>query len=386
MEIMAELSKHMKERPLQLYQEKEQGKKVVGFFPGDFVPEELIYAAGAIPVCLVHGGTTEPVEAASYAASRVLCPFSKTAIGLWTLAQPYYRLVDLLVAPISCNHLRRTADMWYYFTGTEVFYLGVPHEHGAEHALQYYIESLKALKERLERLTGQKVDDEKLKDSITIYNEIRAYLKRISELRKSDVSPIKGSEFVALNHESYYSDPDVMRKALKAFYENRKGNSVKGSRPRGRVMLAGPNLSMGDTKVMSIVEKMGGQIVIEEICEGVRYYWENISTQGDLINNIGEKYLMRRVPCAFQGQGTLERMDFMEMLAREFRIDGVIWYQLRYCETYNAEYYYVQNRFQKNGIPIMKIESEYDPSDHGQISTRIDAFLEMVERRTDYVR
>ena len=385
MGVMDELANHMKERPVEIYRQKEQGKKVVGFFPGDFVPEELIHAAGAIPICLVHGGTTEPTEAASYAAAWVLCPFSRTAIGLWTLEQPYYRSVDLLVAPISCNHLRRTADMWHYFTGIETFYLGVPHEHGAEHALAYYMESLKALKERLENLTGEKIDDEKLKDSIAIYNDIRSSLRKISELRKKDVSGIKGSEFAMLNHASYYSDAHFMRDFLKGFYESKRGEEKEGVPPRGRILLAGPNLSMGDTKVVSIIEKLGGEIVVEEIGEGIRYYWENIAIQDDLIDSMGQKYLVRRVPCAFQGQGTRERMTFLKKLAADFRVEGVVWYQLRYCETYNAEYHYMQKKLQELNIPSIKIESEYDPSDHAQISTRIDAFLEMLERRTDHV-
>lgn len=270
---MTDLANHLKERPVELYRLKQQGKKIVGYFPGDFVPEELIHAAGAIPICLVHGGTTEPVEAASYAAARVLCPFSKTAIGLWTLEQPYYRLVDLVVAPISCNHMRRTADMWCYFTGIETFYLGVPHEHGADHALAYYLAAMTALKERLETLTGEKIDDNKLTESIGIFNDIRLSLKNISELRKSESPPIKGSEFFALNHASYYADALFMREFLREYYEDLKATEDASLPSRGRILLAGPNLSMGDTKVVSITEKLGGQIVIEEIGEGVRFYW-----------------------------------------------------------------------------------------------------------------
>ncbi len=381
-----DLTNHLKQRVVDLYELKKQGKKIVGYFPGDWVPEELILASGAIPVCLVHGGTTEPVEAASYAATRLLCPFSKTVIGLWTLEQPYYRLVDFVVGPISCNHLRRTTDMWYYYTDTEIFYLGVPHEHAADHALAYYLESLVALKERLEQLTGQKIDDERLRQAIGLCNEMRSHFKKISELRKNDFPSVRCSEFVQLNHGSYYADPLFMLDHLKSFYNEAKDRKKEEKSSRARILLTGPNLAMGDTKVVSIVENLGADIVVEEICEGIRFYWENVLPEGNLMENIARKYLVNRVPCAFQGQGTRERMDFLRKLATDYKVDGVIWYQLRYCETYNVEYHYVHGNFQKMGIPIMKIESEYDPSDHGQISTRIEAFLEIADRRGGHVQ
>jgi benzoyl-CoA reductase/2-hydroxyglutaryl-CoA dehydratase subunit BcrC/BadD/HgdB len=385
MKSISEFSDYLRTRVVDLYRAKNEGEKIVGFLPGDFVPEELIHASGAIPICLVHGGTAEPVVAASYAASRFLCPFSKAAIGQWTLEQPYYRLIDFLVAPISCNHLRRAADMWFHFSDKEVFYLGIPHEHAADHALAYYLDSVLALKQKLEDWTGNKITDDKLKESIKLYNSIRSCLKNISDLRKEAAPPLKGSEFISLNHASYYSDPVVTLKVLQSFYEKAAKRGGKEGRSKARLLLTGPNIAMGDTKLVSIIENLGGEIVIEEICEGIRFYWENISTEGDLLRNIGEKYLTKRVPCAFQGQGTKERVEFLDKLAREYKVDGVVWYELRYCETYNLEYHHINQHFEKIGVPIIKIESEYDPSDFGQINTRMDAFIEILERRNKHV-
>ena len=44
------LTEHLKDRPLRLQEAKEKGGKIIGFFPGNYVPEEIIYASGAIPV------------------------------------------------------------------------------------------------------------------------------------------------------------------------------------------------------------------------------------------------------------------------------------------------------------------------------------------------
>ena len=37
---------HLKQRPEQLKQKSQSGQKIIGYFPGNYVPEEIIYAAG----------------------------------------------------------------------------------------------------------------------------------------------------------------------------------------------------------------------------------------------------------------------------------------------------------------------------------------------------
>lgn len=74
MESLRELRSRMQDRVVDLWRMKQAGVKVVGHFAGDFVPEELIHAAGAVPVGLVHGKSPEPFEAAHFAAIRILCP------------------------------------------------------------------------------------------------------------------------------------------------------------------------------------------------------------------------------------------------------------------------------------------------------------------------
>jgi len=38
----------------ELKQAKEQGQKIIGYVPGGYFPEELVLAAGAIPVSMIY--------------------------------------------------------------------------------------------------------------------------------------------------------------------------------------------------------------------------------------------------------------------------------------------------------------------------------------------
>ena len=75
------LAEHLRDRPAQLRAAKKNGVKIVGYFPGNYVPEELIYASGAIPLCLTHGGSARPADAALALLPQIICPFARAQVG-----------------------------------------------------------------------------------------------------------------------------------------------------------------------------------------------------------------------------------------------------------------------------------------------------------------
>ena len=381
MNTMEKLSRYSLDRPAELRRLKKEGTKVVGYFVGDFVPEELIYASGAVPVCLVHGGDPESVELAHSVTTRFLCPFARAQIGQRLLQeQQYYQLVDILIGTITCQQLRRVVDLWNHFTDVPVFRLGVPLKTD-KYGLEYYLDTLRRLKHRLEELTGSQIKEQKLKEAIALYNRMRELLKKISLLRKRSQPPINTLEFIKLNHVSFLVDPNLMVEALESLYQElSRKEDVSPHKDRLRLLLTGPNIALGDYKVLDLVHEAGASVVIEEICEGVRYYWENVEPSDDLLNTLAHRYLMKRTPCAFMRLAFKRRLDFIRKLAEDFHVDGVLWYQLKYCETWDIEYHFFSKKLKEIGLPMLQLESEYDVSDRGQLKTRIEAFLEMIRQ------
>jgi benzoyl-CoA reductase/2-hydroxyglutaryl-CoA dehydratase subunit BcrC/BadD/HgdB len=202
---------HLENRPMQLREAKKNGIKIIGYFPGNYVPEEIIYASGAVPLCLIRGGNQRPADAGLSVLPQVICPFARAQIGERLLKEnPYYNMLDMVVAPITCQHLKKVADIWEYYGGLEMFKLGVPHQHGHDFELEYYTNRLKVLKDRLQAFTGNKITQEKMGKSIDLYNRMRALFKKISLLRRSSPPPISALDFIKLNHASFYADPEFM--------------------------------------------------------------------------------------------------------------------------------------------------------------------------------
>jgi len=374
------LDKHLDNRPTQLMEAKEKGVKVVGYFPGNYVPEELIYASGGIPLCLVHGGNLQSADAALAVVPQVICPFARAQIGERLLQRnPYYRMIDMLIAPVTCQHLRKVAEIWEYRNELEIFKLGIPQQYGNDFEVEYYKNRLTALKDRLQALTKTEITDEKLSDAIQLYNRMRELLRKINLTRQTDPPVLKALDFIKLNHASYYADPEFMVEVLESVYREIKDKqpAVKTNTPR--ILLLGPNIGYGDYTVLEMVQSAGGEIVIEEICEGVRYYWNDINDQGDLFQALTKGYLIDRLPCAFMRNSAKKRLDFTMKLIKDFDVSGVIWYELLCCETYDSEAYYFAEKLGELNIPFLILESDYSTAVTGQLKTRITAFIEILK-------
>ena len=378
------LAIHLRDRPAELKEAKNKGVKIVGYFPGNYVPEELIIASGAVPLCLVNGGDNLPVEASLSVMPYIFCPFARAQVGERLLKRnPYYSMIDMLVAPITCQHLRKAAEIWEYYGDIEVFKLGIPHQYDNDFELGYYTDRLRALGTRLETLTGNEVTSERIGSAIELYNRMRELLRKISLMRCSSSPPLGALEFAKLNHASLYADPVFMVDILESVYGEltEKQQATKIEVPR--FLLIGPNIGYGDYKVLELVKEAGGDIVIEEVCEGIRYYWHTVDNSSDPVESLAKTYLRDRVPCAFMRYSAKKRLDFALKLITDFNVSGVIWYELLGCETYDAESYFFAQRMGERNIPMLILESDYGTADIGQTRTRIGAFIEMVKGGLD---
>lgn len=371
---------HLRNRHEELRKAKQNGIKIIGYFPGNYVPEELIYASGAVPLCLVDGGNSIPADAALSVVPSVICPFARTQLGeMSAKTNPYYALVDMIIAPITCQHLRKVVEIWEYYGDLEIFKLGIPHRYDGDFELDYYTDRLRALTDRLQAFTGNNITREKVSKAIELYNKLRELLRKISMTRCAVNPPLSALDFIRLNHASFYADPAFMVDVLESVYQDLVGKQKTAQDGAPRLLLIGPNMSNGDYKVLELVEAAGGQIVIEEIYEGIRYYCQVIENKGDLYQSLAKGYLADRLPAAFMRNSTKKRLESAIELVKEFDVSGVIWYELANCETYDSESYYFTRQFEELKIPLLVLESEYGIANEGQLRTRVQAFIEIVK-------
>lgn len=372
----------LKERPSELAKLKQAGTKIIGYVPNGYMPEELVYAGGAIPVGLIRGGDHEAIIASETYLFRLLDSFCRSQIGYRTLGkEPLYQLPDLLVVPITDRNVAAIADSWELNSDVAVFKYGVPRYKGVRHAFDYYLGGLELLKQKLEKLTGIIIQNDRLKEELELSNTINRLYETISLSRKSQPPGISGKDFITLNHAGYYADRHALLSALKSIsQEVTEGKYLQ--KPGARIMLVGSTIADGDDKVIDLLEQAGGNIIIEDFSEGIRPYQLRFDTDGDLLRNIAGTLMEKRVPSALFHNVMKERFDYFLKLIKEFKVDGVVWYSMMYRDCYDREGLLFSRVLDKEaGIPFLKINSDYDAAETGQLRTRIETFFEILNQK-----
>jgi benzoyl-CoA reductase/2-hydroxyglutaryl-CoA dehydratase subunit BcrC/BadD/HgdB len=94
-----------------------------------------------------------------------------------------------------------------------------------------------------------------------------------------------------------------------------------------------------------------------------------------MVDAIARRYMDINCACFSPNQS---RIDDVLRLASEYAADGIINYSLQFCAPYQIEATSVERAVNEAQIPFLRIDTDYSMEDSGQLSTRIEAFLEMI--------
>ena len=133
-------------------------------------------------------------------------------------------------------------------------------------------------------------------------------------------------------------------------------------------------------KLHHIVETSGAVVVCEEMCTGTRYF-ENEVDEGEgtldgMFQALAQRYMKNNCACFTPNPG---RVADVVRMAKEYKVDGVIDANLKFCTLYDVEKAPLADALAEEGIPCLGLETDYADNDAEQLRTRIGAFIEMLD-------
>jgi benzoyl-CoA reductase/2-hydroxyglutaryl-CoA dehydratase subunit BcrC/BadD/HgdB len=368
-------------RVQELRQHAMNGGKVVATYCV-FVPEELVLAADAIPVGLCAGAQFS-VPIAEEVLPRNTCALIKSSFG-FKLGRicPYVQTSHLIVGETTCDGKKKMFEILGQYQ--PVYIMEVPNKKNQPSRNLWWSEVI-AFKEVIEKLTGNKVTEDKLARATKLLNDRRRALQRLYNTRKACPVPISGKDALLVTQVSFYDDVDRCAQRVNALCEEVEGRIAAGEgvfpADAPRILVSGSPMAIPNWKLYHILETAGAAVVCEESCTGTRAFSdlvpENGGTVEEQLGAIAGRYMQIHCACFTPND---ERLDDIVRLAREYQVDGVVHYNLQFCHTYANEAVKVEKALAKEGIPLLRIETDYSDEDVGQLRTRIDAFLEMISR------
>jgi len=354
---------------------KAEGKKVVGYFCS-YVPEEILYAANILPVRVRAPGCEKTTSADVY-FSQHNCSFMRSCLEF--ALEGKYKYLDGMVFTNSCDHARRVFDTLKEICSDKfpfLEFISVPHK-TTEQSISFYRDELNAFQNKVVAFSGVKITEENLKQAIEVYNETRRLLKRVYALRQGATPALTGAESLSVVLAGLSIPKDQYNRLLESLVTE-MGEAKGISDYKARLMISGAG-GCDDPAYFKIIEDLGGLIVTDSLCFGSRYFWEPVKMNGDLMLSLATSYL-NRPSCAGMTDGVFKRSDYVKAMVEEFKVDGVIYERMRYCDLWGGQILHLRQELKAAGIPLLELEREYILGSTGQLKTRAQAFLERIER------
>ena len=366
-------------RPAELIEHQKKGGKVFGTFCV-YVPDEIVFAADAIATGLC-GGSQFWVPGGEKVLPTNTCPLIKASVGARIdRTCPFFRIADMYVGETTCDGKKKAWEI--LAEDVPVHVMNLPQMKRAKD-VQAWAEEIETFKIIVEEFTGNKVTADKLAESIKLINNKRKTLERLYDLRKNETLPISGCDALLISQIAFYDDParfTQMTNKLCDELEKRVADGVSVV-PAGtkRIMLTGTPLAIPNWKLHNIVETSGAAVVCEEMCTGTRYFEKLVDESGTTLEEqyqaLANRYMNINCACFTPNSG---RIDDILRLAKEYKVDGIIDVNLKFCNLYDTEGYFVERAMKEAGIPVLGIETDYTDSDAQQLRTRVSAFIEML--------
>jgi benzoyl-CoA reductase/2-hydroxyglutaryl-CoA dehydratase subunit BcrC/BadD/HgdB len=377
MAIIEEFNDTYKEVPNEFTKKMaSEGRKLIGYICSS-IPEEIIHSAGLTPIRIIPHGHSDTTLADGY-MTNLNCSFARNILD--KVLNGDYDFLDGAVFYNSCDHMRRMTDNWRFKRKLPfIDFLSVPHL-ANEEGIEWFEGEIKNLVNNIQKYFDVKITQEKLSDSIKLYNETRRLLQQLYDLRKLEAPKLWGSETTTILGAAMSYPKEIFNEKLRAYLKELEKRPGIENLPR--LMIVGSEID--DPEYIKIIEDQNSIVVTDYNCFGSKYFDtlvdETQNTLDGQIRALTERYLLRS-PCP-RGLGPKlghdVRLEKIKNLIKESYVDGVILERIKMCDLWGGETFLLDYELSDLGVPTLILEREYSLSAIGQMKTRVQAFLEML--------
>jgi benzoyl-CoA reductase/2-hydroxyglutaryl-CoA dehydratase subunit BcrC/BadD/HgdB len=350
-------------------------------------PEELVYAMGATPVRLCNGSYHYDQIGAEFMPAKS-CSLVKATLGMLNSEDPVPRVgkLDLIVNPTTCDQKKKASAMMQDM-GHPVFDLELPNVKESEASRVYWRRSVKQFAEAIRGVTGKRLTRKNLRAAIARTQRAERAFRVLDGFRLASPSVFLGKDAFLVVNAYFFDDLDRWCDAVEALnieLKERLGKAVRAAQKKApRIIFTGSPPIFPNLKLPLLIERSGGVVVSDETCSANRMLYDMTAVDewlvNDMVDSLADKYL-KPCTCPIFTKNEDRRRRLLE-LVQKFQADGVVYQAFSGCQVYEMEQRSVAKTLNENGVPLLYVETDYSPDDEGQLSTRVEAFLESIKTR-----
>ena len=348
------------------------------------IPEVLLNVDNCFSVRL-RAPNTGSIDIATYYMSNYTCEFARALLE--RAIEGGYQFLDALIGVDACSMMNRSMEHFeilqvndkpnFFVTHTDMPYKIT------DYTLDSYVRQMRLrVLDRMTEVFGVDTSDAAIRKAVEEHNEVCRIISEISEMRKADNPVITGYEFHVLNLVTYCCPKALILPYLRETLAELKTRKPDKKSPfRARVAIVGSEID--DPNLTKLIEGCGALVVSDRYCFGSTPGREviELTEDEDALTQICRHY-MEVSECAryISDEKVLQRRVTADRLAKEFKAEGIIYEQMKYCDYWGFERALVSHiMHDEYGWPVLSIDRLYNNGNSGQLRTRVQAFVESLE-------
>jgi benzoyl-CoA reductase subunit C len=326
-----------------------QAGLAIGFMP-IYVPRELLWAQGVLPVGIMGGGDDLEIIRGDAFYQSYICHIPRSTIELGLNGS--LDCLDGMLFPAICDVIRNLSGIWkMQFPGKLVRYLDVPQNFDPEIGGAFFRRELEELSKELADHGARPLDDDALRRSIVVYNEHRRLVQGLYELRREEPWKVPTDELYLILRAGLSLPVEEHVEMLRAYRGSVEAARDRKPMDQARVLLTGSFCEQPPLGLIKTLERAGCYIVDDDFVQVHRWITEDIPVEGDPLDNLVTAFLessmaspTRYIDQAEKGKDLVERV-------KASGAEGVLFCAPSFCDPALLDQPMVTPAVERAGIP-----------------------------------
>lgn len=349
---------------------KETGKKPVGCFP-IYLPEEIIYASGLLPVGM-WGGQTAMTEVDRY-IQGFCCSVMRANMEL--ALRGAYRFLEAIVIPTYCDSMKSILANWTVaMEEPRVLTYTVLQNRASSGSLDFILHQNEKLRAQLGELTGRPVTDSDIEKAFRVYEDYRAAMRRFVALVKDYPVSLNPTARHLILKAAWFMDKAAYTTQLTELMDALSGEAKETLRGP-RVVVTG--LMMEPVKLLDVFTENGFTVVADDLAHESRQFRTLSRTTGSVMEKIACRMIDLKGDTFFYEEDKSKGQRLIQTVKDE-KADGLVVCMFKFCDPEEFDYPVYKKELTDAGVPMLYIEVDQQMDSVEQIRTRIQSFAEML--------
>ena len=270
--------------------------------------------------------------------------------------------------------------MWQImFPNMYVRYLDLPQVANQELGAQFWQRELNVIREGLGRVAEVNIDDERLRASVAVYNEVREVIGQLYAMRSKQPWKVPTEELYLLLRAGEVVAPEVFMDKARIYLQAAE-NSDQRIKDRTRVIIVGSFCEQPPLGLIKTIERAGCYIVDDDFLAGNRFLTDAVPIEGDPAANLATTFTGSAIKTSVLYERDPDgKKKLMQQRATAARADGIIFCAASFCDPALLDRPMLRDGAERAGIPCIAFKFAENSGQFQQFREQAGTFSDSIK-------